>query len=48
MHAIRTEALIPASPDAVWRVLTDFNRFHEWNPLNIEAHGEARPGPASR
>jgi hypothetical protein len=44
MHAIRTEALIPATPDVVWRVLTDFDRFHEWNSLNIKARGEARLG----
>jgi hypothetical protein len=44
MHAIRTEALIPATPDAVWRVLTDFNRFHEWNPLNIKARGQPSLG----
>lgn len=44
MHAIRTEALIPASPDAVWAVLTDFDRFSEWNPLNVDAVGPARLG----
>ena len=44
MPAIRTEAIIPASPDAAWRVLTDFDRFHEWNPLNIKAQGKASLG----
>ncbi|MDP3853238.1 SRPBCC domain-containing protein [Phenylobacterium sp.] len=44
MHSIRTEALIPASPEQVWAVLADFARYSEWNPLNLEARGEARLG----
>lgn len=44
MHAIRTEALIPAPPPAVWAVLTDFDRFHAWNPLNLRAAGKAALG----
>lgn len=44
MHSIRTEALIPASPVKVWAVLADFARYGEWNPLNLEARGEARLG----
>lgn len=44
MHLIRTEALIPASPEAAWAVLADFDRYAEWNPLNLRARGEARPG----
>ena len=42
MHSIRTEAVIPASPERVYAVLADFARYPEWNPLNLEAHGEAR------
>lgn len=44
MHNIRTEAVIPASPDRVYAVLADFARYSEWNPLNLEARGEARVG----
>lgn len=44
MHLIRTECLIPAAPGAVWAVLADFDRYAEWNPLNIKAVGQARPG----
>jgi hypothetical protein len=44
MHRIRTDALIAATPDRVWAVLADFDRYAEWNPLNIKAAGPARPG----
>jgi hypothetical protein len=44
MKQIRTEAVISAAPAKVWAVLTDFARYHEWNPLNIAAEGEARAG----
>jgi hypothetical protein len=44
MHSIRTEALIPATPERVWAVLADFDRYAEWNPLNIKAVGQARLG----
>jgi hypothetical protein len=44
MHQIRTEAVIPASPDEIWAVLADFSSYAEWNPLNLQAQGEARLG----
>jgi hypothetical protein len=44
MHLIRTECLIPAAPEAVWAVLAAFDRYAEWNPLNIKAAGQARLG----
>ena len=44
MHRIRTEAVIAASPERVWAVLADFDRYGEWNPLNLEARGLAVPG----
>jgi len=48
MPQILTEALIPATPDRVWAVLADFGRYAEWNPLNINASGEARLGARIR
>lgn len=48
MHRIRTEAFVPAPPERVWAVLADFDRYAEWNPLNIRAAGEARPGAKIR
>lgn len=44
MPHIQTEALIPAPPAKVWAVLADFERYGDWNPLNLSAHGEAKPG----
>nr|QQZ49034.1 SRPBCC family protein [Phenylobacterium glaciei] len=39
--------MIAASPEAVWAVLADFARYRQWNPLNLEAHGDAVLGPRS-
>lgn len=44
MHRIRTETVISAAPEQVWAVLADFDRYAEWNPLNIRAAGQARLG----
>ncbi len=35
---------MPHSPERVWAVLTDFRSYALWNPLNVWADGEARPG----
>ncbi len=44
MHVIRTECVIPASPAKIWAVLADFAAYPAWNPLNLSAVGEAKPG----
>lgn len=37
MKNIRTEIIVNATDRAVWKVLTDFDSYHEWNPfLHIE------------
>src|SRR3954471_2518263 len=44
MKRLRTSHFIPAPPLLVWAVLADFGHYAEWNPLNVRAEGEARPG----
>ncbi len=41
---VRTQHFIPFPPEQVWAVLTDFTAYSDWNPLNLKAEGEARPG----
>lgn len=43
-HAIRTECVIPASPEKIWAVLSDFAAWPAWNPLNLSAQGELKTG----
>jgi hypothetical protein len=35
---------IGAPPAAVWAILTDLGRYHEWNPLFVEAAGNVAVG----
>ncbi|WP_445529216.1 SRPBCC family protein [Streptomyces cyslabdanicus] len=44
MRRISTEVVIDASPYEVWAVLTDFERFPEWNPFIVKAVGRVEPG----
>jgi uncharacterized protein YndB with AHSA1/START domain len=37
---LRTEIDIAAPPARVWEVLTDFARYHEWNPFITSISGE--------
>ncbi|HEX9619859.1 MAG TPA: SRPBCC domain-containing protein [Polyangiaceae bacterium] len=41
---LRTEIVIDAPPAEVWRVLTDFRAYHEWNPFITSIAGELRVG----
>jgi hypothetical protein len=43
-RALITENEIHAAPSLVWRVVTDFPMFPEWNPFIREAHGDLRVG----
>jgi hypothetical protein len=41
---VLTSIFLPHAPARVWTVLADFERYADWNPLNLEAHGEAIVG----
>lgn len=39
MRELRTEIDISAPPTKVWRIITDFQRWNEWNPIVNQASG---------
>jgi hypothetical protein len=43
-HHLHTEIEIDAAPDVVWDVLTDLDRYPEWNPFITSADGTAEVG----
>lgn len=43
-QSIRTEIIINASKEKVWEVLTDFEKYPQWNPFIIEVQGKAVAG----
>lgn len=45
---IRDEVEILGSPEAVWRVLTDFEAFRDWNPFMRPVVGVASEGARLR
>jgi hypothetical protein len=44
MRELRTEIQISAPIDEVWRVLTDFDHWRDWNPMVNQASGSASVG----
>ncbi|WP_267641404.1 SRPBCC domain-containing protein [Haloarchaeobius amylolyticus] len=44
MNEVEASVDIDAPPDVVWTVLTDFDRYSEWNPYLTEATGRAVEG----
>lgn len=44
MIEVRTEIKIEAPPDKVWNILTDLERYSEWNPFVRGIHGDLREG----
>lgn len=44
MKELCTTIEIQASPEKVWRLLTDLSRYPEWNPFICHAIGEAKVG----
>jgi hypothetical protein len=45
---LRADIDIAAPPQQVWRILTDFARYPEWNPFIIEAEGTLEVGQQLR
>lgn len=44
MPTVRTSLVMPHSPDAIWRVLSDWPAYGEWCRLMPRITGEARVG----
>lgn len=44
MKTLRTQIQIQGTPEQVWNVLTDFDRYTDWNPFICRAVGLAEPG----
>ena len=44
MKELRHEIEIQASAEAVWQVLTDLEKYGDWNPLLYQAVGKAEVG----
>lgn len=43
-HELHTQVDVDATPEAVWSVLIDLDRYAEWNPFIVEAHGTVAVG----
>jgi hypothetical protein len=41
---LRTEIEISSRPEKVWKILTDFERYDQWNPFIHRITGEAKEG----
>lgn len=44
MKELRTEIEIQASPEKVWKILTDLDKWPDWNPFITHAIGNAQLG----
>jgi hypothetical protein len=44
MKSLRTEVVIEAPAERVWRLLADFDRYREWNPFIRHLSGRAEVG----
>jgi hypothetical protein len=42
--SIRTEILIHATPEKIWRILTDFTHYPQWNPFITSIQGNTEIG----
>lgn len=43
-HELHTEIEIDASPEVVWSVLVDLDRYSQWNPFIVSASGRVEVG----
>jgi hypothetical protein len=43
-HELHTEIDIDATPEVVWQVLTDLDRYSEWNPFITSSVGKPEVG----
>ncbi len=43
-HELHTEIDIEAPPETVWAVLTDLDRYTDWNPFIVAASGQVEVG----
>lgn len=44
MKNLHTEIIINASAQKVWSILTDFEKFPEWNPMVVSIEGKEEVG----
>ncbi len=44
MKEVRTEIEINAGPEKVWQILTDFEKYDQWNPFINRIAGQAKQG----
>jgi len=43
-HQLHTEIDIEASPEVVWDILTDLERYADWNPFVVSSTGDVEIG----
>lgn len=43
-HVYRAETIIAATPERVWAVLADLDRYPDWNPFTVRARGRLEVG----
>ena len=48
MKEVYSEIQIKASASVVWGILTDFEKFGEWNPFITEISGKLKEGSELR
>lgn len=44
LKEVRTETEINASPEKVWKILVDFEKYDQWNPFIHRIVGQAKEG----